>query len=563
MIILGLNDSNSAAAIMCDGELVAAAREERFDRIKFSDSFPTNAVEYCLKEAGITIQDVDETVFAWNPGHELEPLDDTSAVKEHKHFLHYVPNNLLNLISGHKNNKRVGSISQKIELPDGSMNIRFLPHHHCHAAGCFFGSPFEESVIITSDAYGDDIAMQIMHGQGNKLTPLATTKYPHSIGSVFAAVTQHLGFRPNSDEWKVMGLAPYGNPTYLDLFRTLLRFDRPSMQLRVNLDMFSYFTWSPRRFSDQFEEVFGPERYYNDPIDQRHIDMAHSFQRVVEEVTMDAIVAAVDQTGCRNLCLSGGCAMNSKLNGQILTDGLVDDLFVQPSADDGGACLGACLYYWNGVLNNDRTFEYEHDYWGPGYSDADIKNALDDAKVAYTISKDIAEDTAALIADGFIIGWFQGRMEFGQRALGNRSILADPRKADMKDKINACVKHREEFRPFAPSMLEEYVPEFFDSNHLAPFMQQVFNIKKDKQEIIPAVTHIDGSGRLQSVSSKTNPLYWNLIDNFRKLTGIPTVLNTSFNDNDEPIVMTPKDAIRTFFGTGIDVLCIGKYIVRK
>ena len=515
MLILGLNDSNSAAAIIQDGQLIAAAREERFSRIKHDDAFPGGAVKYCLKAAGAHLKDVDHVVFAWNPGHELEPLDSTAAIRDHKHFLHYIPNNLLALIPGHKREKRIASISERLRLPGWDLNLHFLPHHACHAAGGFFVSPFEEALVITTDAYGDDISAQIFHGRQNTLTLVAETQFPHSIGSVYAAVTQYLGFRANIDEWKVMGLAPYGELTYYDQFSQLLRFDQQSGKFWVDLDYFAYHLWSPRRFSDLFEETFGPERYHGDPIEKRHRDIAASFQRVVEDVMLAAVAYGLKVTGSHNLCLSGGCAMNSKMNGRILAENHVKHLFVQSSADDAGASLGGCFYFWNQMLENPRTFVYAHDYWGPGFSDSEIKSFLDEAKVRYRKSENICREGAEFIAQGKIVGWFQGRMEFGQRALGNRSILADPRDQGMKDKINACVKHREGFRPFAPSLLEEYVGEYFETNYPVPFMQEVFLIRPEKRPVIPAVTHVDGSGRLHTVSKQANPLYWELIENFR------------------------------------------------
>jgi carbamoyltransferase len=563
MLILGLNDSNSAAAVVRDGILLAAAREERFNRIKHSDAFPRGAAEYCLKTAGAEIRDVDHVVFAWNPGHEIEPLDDMSSVRQHRQFLHYVPNNLLALVKGHKRNKKIDSISQVFRIPGKDLNIHFLPHHASHAAGCFFTSPFDDALILTVDAYGDDTSMEMFHGSSNRVRSISRTLYPHSLGSVYAAVTQYLGFRPNVDEWKVMGLAPYGEPEFYDRFRKIIRFEPSLGEVRIDLDYFTYYIWASRRFSDAFEKTFGPERGYADPIETRHQNIAHSFQKAVEDVVLEAVEFGLRKTGSRLLCLSGGCAMNSKMNGRILSEAKVDDLFVQSSADDGGACLGACFYFWNGVLNKPRGFVYEHDYWGPEYEDGEIELALKDAKIEYRRSSDIAREAAESIVQGKIVGWFQGRMEYGQRALGNRSILADPRDPGMKDKINACVKHREGFRPFAPSILEEYQGDFFEILHPAPFMQKIYPIREEKRALVPAVTHVDGSGRLQTVARRHNPLYWNLIDRFREMTGVPLVLNTSFNDNDEPIVTTPKHALRCFFGTGIDVLCMGSFMVRK
>ncbi len=563
MIILGLNDAFSAAAVIKDGKLVGAAREERFNRIKYSDEFPTQSVRYCLSEVGVDIKQVDQIVFAWNPGHEIEPFDTSAAVRYHKDFLHYIPNNLLNLIGGRKENKKVRTIHQRLELLDGSVPISFVPHHFSHASAAFFTSPFDKAAVLTTDAYGDDISTQMFLGRGNQLEVMATTNFPHSLGSVYAAVTQYLGFRPNYDEWKVMGLSPFGEPTYYDSFERIIKFLPREGKLWIDLDYFTYYIWSPRRYSDKFEKVFGLERHYGEEVTKRHEDIACSFQKRVEDVVLEMVAFLHGKTKMEALCLSGGCAMNSRMNGRILAESPFRKVFVQPSADDGGASLGACFYWWNQVLKKERVFVMEHDYWGPAFSNEAVEKVLANTLVPYKKCNNVEKIAAQRIANGEIIGWFQGRMEYGQRALGNRSILADPCDPHMKDKINARVKHREKFRPFAPSVLEEEVGEFFEQTYPSPFMQKVYLIKPDKRKLIPAVTHVDGTGRLQTVSKKVNPTYWNLIDEFRKITGIPAVLNTSFNDNNEPIVATPKDALRCFFSTGIDVLFIGDFMVEK
>jgi len=561
--ILGLNDSNSAAAIIKDGQLLAMSREERYDRIKFSDDYPVRAVNYCLKEAGIEIKELDAVVFAWNPGHEIEPQAGRATVRDHRHLLHYIPNNLLGHIGGSQNNKRISQISEKIDFSDGNIKLHFLPHHQCHAAGAFLVSPFEKAAVLTIDAYGDNITSESFIGSGNKIKSILQTKFPHSMGQVYAAITQYLGYRANSDEWKVMGLAPYGELEFYDQFAKLIRFDKKLGELRFNLDYFSFYMWHPRRYSDEFINLFGKERYAGDEITQREMNIAASFQRRVEDVVLEMCEYLHKKTRLDSLCLSGGVAMNSKMNGRLLEESPFEKVWVQPSADDGGACLGACFYYWNHILGNERTFEYKHDYWGDGFSNDEIKSALDDSLVPYERFDNIAAVAAQAIADNKVICWFQGRMEAGQRALGNRSILGDPRSNKMKDKINASVKHREWYRPFAPSILEEFQNEYFETDIPSRFMQMVYQVKPEKRGVIPAVTHVDGSGRLQSVHKLTNPGYWKLIDEFRQLTGVPVVLNTSFNDNDEPIVRTPKDAIRSFFGTGIEELYIGNYRVKK
>lgn len=563
MYILGLNDSTSAATLIEDGKIVAAAREERFNRIKHSDEFPTLAIKYCLKEAGIGIKEVERIVFAWNPGHEIEPFDTSAAIRYHKDFLHYVPNNILNLIPGDKSEKKVHSIHQILELKDCAIPISFVPHHPSHAASAFFVSPFEKAAILTIDAYGDDTSMEMFEGEGNKITSLCATKFPYSLGSVYAAVTQYLGFRPNVDEWKVMGLAPYGEPVYYDDFSKIIKFNNETGRLWVNLDYFTYYIWAQRRYSDLFIETFGPERYYNDELDKRHRDIAASFQNVVEDVVLEAVNYLHRTTELDALCLAGGVVMNSKMNGRILKESPFTDIYIQPSADDAGASLGACFYWWQQIEKKPRNFIMEHDYWGPGYSNQEIQEVLDSLSIQYKRINNIEEITAKLIAEGKVVGWFQGRMEFSQRALGNRSILADPRDAKMKDKVNKLIKHRESFRPFAPSILEEYTKEYFDMDYPSPFMQMVYSIKREKQALIPAVTHVDGTGRLQTVSKKTNPKYWRLINEFRKITDIPLVLNTSFNDNNEPIVTTPVDAVRCFYGTGLEALAIGDFLITK
>lgn len=561
--ILGLNDSNSAAAIIRDGKIIAAAREERFDRIKFSDAYPTRAVNYCLKEAGIGLKELSHVVFAWNPGHELEPQDSPAAVRYHKHFLHYIPNNLLRHIGGDKRNKRITGISEHFDFIEGDLDLHFLPHHNCHAAGAFFTSPYDKAAILTMDAYGDDVTAEFFIGEGNSIRSIKKTLFPHSMGQVYAAVTQYLGYRANSDEWKVMGLAPYGKPDYYDKFAKLVYFDRERGELRFDLDYFMFYVWHPRRYSEQFIELFGPERYPDDEITERHWNIAASFQKRVEDVVLEMCTYLYEKTGVDALCFSGGVAMNSKMNGRILAESPFSKLWVQPSADDAGGSLGACFYYWNQILGRERGFVMEHDYWGPGYSNEEIEAALNDSAIKYELVENVEELAASSIARGNVIGWFQGRMECGQRALGNRSILADPRDPDMKNKVNRLIKHREWYRPFAPSVLDECQEEFFTMRFPSPFMQMVYPIRPEKRDLIPAVTHVDGSGRLQTVQKKTNPRYWKLIDEFRKLTGVGLLFNTSYNDNDEPIVCTPKDAIRTFFGTGLHELYIGDFLIKK
>lgn len=563
MYILGLNDSNSSAAIIKNGKLLAAARQERFDRKKFSDSYPYEAVDYCLKTAGVQLKDIDHVTFAWNPGHEIEPFDSAATVRQHKHLLHYVPNNLLRHIQGDKRNKKISFIDQQINFSEGKINLNFVPHHYAHAASAFFVSPFEKAAVLTIDAYGDDITHQFFVGEGNRLRPLGQTQFPYSMGQVYAGITQYLGYRANCDEWKVMGLAAYGEPEYYEKFKKLIFFDTHKGELRFDLDYFTYYLWSPRRYSDLFIDTFGPERNPAEELSRRHINIAASFQKRVEEVVLEMCEYLKAKTGLKNLCLAGGVAMNSKMNGRIQAESGFSEVWVQPSADDAGCSLGGCFYYWNQVLGKKRKFVMKNDYWGPGFSDQEIKKALDDSLVVYEHLADPEKEAAKSIAQNKVIGWFQGRMEFGQRALGNRSILADARDPGMKDKINKLIKHREWYRPFAPSVLEKYQKDFFEMGSSSLFMQKVYVVNKNKRNIIPAVVHKDATARVQTVTKETNARYWKLIDEFRKITGVPVILNTSFNDNDEPIVCTPKEAIRSFFGTGIHELYIGGYRISK
>jgi carbamoyltransferase len=561
--ILGLNDSNSAAAIIKNGVLIAAAREERFDRIKFSDSYPTKAVDYCLKSAGISVKELDHIVFAWNPGHEIEPQDTAAAQRYHKNFLHYIPNNLLRHIGGDKSNKKIESIRQEIKFSQGNIDLSFLPHHACHAASTFFLSPYSDAAILTLDGYGDDITTQFFIGKKNTIKSIGRTLYPHSLGQVYAAITQYLGYRANSDEWKVMGLAPYGEPKFYNLFEDLIRFDDDLGELRINLDYFMYYVWHPRRYSDEFIKRFGPERYPGDEIKQYHINIAASFQKRVEDVVIEMCNYLHSQTSEDTLCLAGGVSMNSKMNGRIALETPFKNIWIPSSSDDAGTSVGACFYFWNQILGHKREFILENDYWGPEYTNDEIKKILDGNSLKYSYIENIELEAAKSLAAGKVIGWHQGRMELGQRALGNRSILGDPRNPGMKDKINKLIKHREWYRPFAPSVLEEYQDAYFEGGMDSPFMQLVFPIRAQVRDLIPAVTHIDGSGRVQTVSKKSNMRYWKLINEFRKLTNIPMLLNTSFNDNDEPVVCSPKDAIRTFFGTGLEELYIGNFKITK
>jgi carbamoyltransferase len=442
-------------------------------------------------------------------------------------------------------------------------------------ASCFFVSPFERAAILSIDGFGDFISTMWGMGQGSRIDVLGQVEYPHSAGAVYTATTQYLGFTKYGDEGKVMGLAPYGRPRYLSEFRDIIRTDNGD-GFKLNLDYFLHhsegveMTWdegSPtigRMFSDRFIDTFGPARSASEPLGTRQEDIAASLQARLEEVAFHILNQLYEKTRLSQLCLAGGVALNSVMNGKIPLNTPFKEVFVQPAAGDSGTAVGVCYYIHNMILHQPRSFVMEHAYTGPEFGEGRIEQALNQSSLSRRklSNCELTKVAAHAIADGKIVGWFQGRMEFGPRALGNRSIVVDPRRSEMKDILNARIKKREPFRPFAPSILEERVGEYFEQSHPSPTMLMVYQVKKDKQSVIPAVTHVDGSGRLQTVSRETNPHYYRLISDFEKLTNVPVVLNTSFNE-DEPIVCTPEEAVNCFQRTRMDVLFLGNYLVQR
>jgi carbamoyltransferase len=441
-------------------------------------------------------------------------------------------------------------------------------------ASCFFVSPFERAAILSIDGFGDFISTMWGVGEGTNMQVLGQVEYPHSAGIVYTATSQFLGFPKYGDEGKVMGLAPYGKPGYLTEFREILRSD--DCGFKLNLDFFRHdsegvdMTWdngSPtigQIFSDKFIETFGSARLKDEPLTSRHEDIAASLQARLEEVSFEILRRLHDRTKLDRLCLAGGVAYNSVMNGKILLHTPFKELYIQPAAGDAGTAIGVCYYIYNSTLRQARSYVMENPYTGPAFSNHDIASVLEKNGLAgrEMNQRELTQTAAQTIADGKIVGWFQGRMEFGPRALGNRSIVVDPRRGDMKDILNARIKKREPFRPFAPSVLVERVGEYFDQTHPSPAMLMVYQVKAEKRSVIPAVTHVDGSGRLQTVSRRDNPLYYQLISDFEKLTGVPVVLNTSFNE-DEPIVCNPQEAIECFQRTRMDSLFIGNYLVER
>ena len=574
MFILGINayHGDASAAIIKDGQLIAAVEEERFNRKKHCAGFPTAAVRYCLQAANISVDELDHVGISRDPSAHL-----------HKKILFSITRlpNLSGLIAARlANAAKVHDLREELARalevpPQFRAKIHKVEHHRAHMASCFLVSPFDRAAILSIDGFGDFISTMWGVGENNHMDVLGQIEYPHSAGIVYTATSQYLGFPKYGDEGKVMGLAPYGRPRYLEQFRDIIRTDKGG-GFKLDLNYFKHdsegvdMTWedgSPtigRIFSDEFIETFGPARLAGEPLTSLHEDIAASLQARLEEVSFHILNQLHQQTKTNRLCLAGGVAYNSVMNGKILLNTPFREVFVQPAAGDSGTALGVCYYIHNVLLQQPRSFVMEHAYTGPEFANGHIERALMESGLNCRElgDQDLTQAGARAISDGNIVGWFQGRMEFGPRALGNRSIVVDPRRAEMKDILNARIKKREPFRPFAPSILEERVGDYFEQSHPSPAMLMVYEVKQDKRSVIPAVTHVDGSGRLQTVARSTNPRYYQLISDFEELTGVPVVLNTSFNE-DEPIVCTPEEALNCFQRTRMDVLFLGNYMLRR
>jgi carbamoyltransferase len=574
MHILGINayHGDASAALVGDGRLIAAAEEERFTRVKHQAGFPTHAIRYCLEAAGIRSQELEHVAISRNP-----------SVHLHRKILFALSRRpALGLIRDRlANAARVGDVQSVLsqELGVASEEIQAAFHrveHHCsHMASAFLVSPFETAACLSIDGFGDFVSAMWGVGQGSAIKTLGYVAFPHSLGIFYTAVTQYLGFPKYGDEYKVMGLAPYGEPEYLEDFRGIVRAGRQGF--RLDLDYFLHhsdgvaMTWDEgepvlgRVYSDIFTKRFGPPRQPGDPLERRHENFAASLQALTEEVYFHLLHRLYAATGLRRLCVAGGVAFNSVANGKIVERTPFEEVYIQPAAGDAGTALGAAFSVWHQTLGQPRAFEMQHAYWGPEFSHEVMRCCMATQPWGYrefSSPELLCQCTAEHIAAGKVVGWFQGRMEWGPRALGNRSILADPRRADMRDVLNALIKRREPFRPFCPSILHEQVGEYFAGSPTDPFMITVYSIKPEKRSVIPAVTHVDGSGRLQTVHRETNPLYWQLLKAFAELTGVPVLLNTSFNEN-EPVVCTPTEALKCFLRTKMDVLVLGNYVAEK
>jgi carbamoyltransferase len=620
MFILGINayHGDAAAALIKDGRIVAAVEEERFNRVKHSAGFPLKSIEYCLREAGIGIEDVEHVGVSRDPSAHLHKKVLAAAQRAAKQMVgsqshlpervgptgmpsvEHAPANadrMSALPASNGNGHATGIFQQVADRLRNAARVRDLrvelakalnvspsdiratfhniEHHRAHLASSFFVSPFERAALLSLDGFGDFISTMWAVGEGNSIKVLGQVEYPHSLGIVYTATTQFLGFPHYGDEGKVMGLAPYGRPRFIETFREIVRTAKDG-QFRLNLDYFRHATegvemsWnegSPvigRIYSDEYARTFGAPRCPDEGLTDRDRDIAASLQLRLEEVAVHILDHLHRETGLSDLGLSGGVAYNSVMNGKILLNTPFRRVFIQPAAGDSGTALGACYQIWNQMLERPRGEVMEGAYLGPQFSDEEIVAELKTSDLRFEIctDEDLTVRAARDIAAGEVVGWFQGRLEFGPRALGNRSIIVDPRRADMKEILNERIKKREPFRPFAPSIMTEHVGEYFEQTHPAPTMLMVYQIKPERRTEVPAVTHVDGSGRLQTVSREANSRYYQLIEDFYKLTGVPLVLNTSFNEN-EPIVCTPREAIDCFLKTRIDVLYLGNYVVRR
>jgi carbamoyltransferase len=558
MHVLGINSylHDSSAALIKDGRVIFAAEEERFSRIKKDARFPRLAILAALDFAGIDFEDLDAVAFGWNRG-GATPLHTLRCTLTGKlpFSARYVIDSLLSTAREvyHGNGRR--SLGRAFGPLDGKP-VLFIDHHDAHAWSTYALSGFDEALVLVMDGRGATQSTTLYHARGDRMKPVRTIAYPNSLGSFYEAFTDLLGFERNNDEWKVMGLAAYGEPSH-DL-SNVLRVTQDAYRLDARLVCGSWFNDLSRMIA-RFGGRRDPERLITD--DDRNL--AASVQRAVEEAVFRLVETGVRLTGCRNLCLAGGVAMNSKANGRLLASGLVDDVYVQPAATDDGTAIGAAIAAHQALEAPLPRYRMNEVYLGPEYSDDEVASVLDTYKLRAVHVPNVEEAVAALIAEGQIVGWFQGRMEFGPRALGSRSILADARRPEMKDRVNDCVKFREGWRPFAPSCLEEAASEYFEGCNDAPFMILTFDVRPEKRGEIPAVTHADNTARVQTVSRETNPRYWRLIREFAGITGTPVIMNTSFNLRGEPIVCAPKDAIRTFYSSGLDFLVLGTHIIPK
>ena len=555
---------DSAAAVLKDGHVIAAVEEERFSRKKFDDGFPNIAIDWCLQEAGIRPEQIDSVAFYDKPILKFDRLLDnylTVAPRGLYSFLDIIPRWI------HKRLWIKDDIKKHLKGFRGE--IIFPEHHMSHAAHAFYTSPFEECAILTIDGVGEWTTTSFGTAQNNSIKLTDDIRWPHSVGLFYSAFTYFLGFKVNEGEYKLMGLSAYGKPKYYDLIMKELIDVKDDGSIHLNMKYFA-FTYDKVMTNDKFSELFGiPPRKKNEKTEQIHYDIGASAQKVLEDVILMMANHIHKKTQMKNLCFGGGVALNGVANYNLIKNGPFENIHIPPSPGDGGSAVGCAQYLYYIHNKNKRTVEQDSEriknnvYVGPSFSNDVIKSFLEENNIDYEYlqREQLLQNTAKLISDGSIVGWYQGKMEWGPRALGNRSILADPRDAKMKDILNEKIKHRESFRPFAPSILEEYVSEYFDIDITSPYMLLVAPVKKPEK--IPAVTHVDGTGRLQTVSKQSNPLYYDLINEFYKITNIPVIINTSMNVMGEPIVNTPEQAYNMIKKTDMDYIVMGNHLVSK
>lgn len=577
MNILGINayHGNASAAIVCDGRLVAAVEEERFNRVKYAAGFPAQAIRYCLREAGLELKDIHHVAVPRNPYARLGTklfyaLRMPSFARER-----------LKVVAKFKGIPE--ALAQAFDADPAGLTAKFhrVEHHQAHLASAFFVSPFERAALLSADGLGDFASTMWGSGEGSRMKIDGAIAFPHSLGLFYSAVTQYLGFLKFGDEYKVMGLAAYGEAEQLNAFRDIVRSNGSGF--RLGLDYFTHHRTGPemswaeadktptqgKMFSESMERRLGPKRNPEEPLEQRHRNLASALQARLEEIYLGMLKKLAERTRLKAVCLAGGVAFNCVANGKIFDATGFEHVYVHPAAGDGGLSVGAAYYVWHQILGKPRTFVMDHAYWGPEYTQAEIRRAVsanglgkNGCAIEELNEDELMQRTAAIVADGKILGWFQGRAEWGPRALGNRSIVADPRRAEMKEILNQRIKHREIFRPFAPSILAEKTGEWFEKLHPSPFMTLAYSVRPEKRSEIPAPTHVDGTGRLQTVTREANARYWSLIKAFERLTGVPVVLNTSFNDN-EPIVCSPAEALDCFQRTKMDALVLGDFLITR
>lgn len=574
MYVLGINayHAGASACLIRDGQLVAAAEEERFSRVKYHAGFPTAAIRYVLSVAGVGPRDLDHIGISRDPSAHLARKV-LFALRRRPNF-DFIAERLRN--AGRVRDLKA-TLCTALDVDPTSMRAQFhnVEHHRAHLASAFFVSPFREAAVLSADGMGDFVSTMWGTGRGDKLKVSGSIEFPHSLGIFYTAVTQWLGFPKYGDEGKVMGLAPYGEPLYVDQLRRVLRLQRDGT-FELDLDYFAHqaegvtMTWDTQEptlgplYSRRLVDLLGEPGTPRAEITKYRRDVAASLQAVLEEAELGLLRRLHRETGQRALCFAGGVALNSAFNGKIRLQTEFADVFIQPAAGDAGTSLGVCYYIYHQLLGRPRSFVMEHAYTGPAFDGEVGAEALRRHGLSFrTLDEcELVDQAAAIIERGSVLGWFQGRMEWGPRALGNRSIVADPRRDDMKAILNARIKHREAFRPFAPSVLEEATGEYFEQDYPDPFMLKVYAVRAEQRPLIPAVTHVDGTGRLQTVSREHARLYWSLIHAFKDRTGVPMVLNTSFNDS-EPIVCSPDDAIACFKRTRMDALALGPHFVVK